>query len=97
MSPEQVDRVVKAAIPELKIALESVLENGAVHIFTLADATNSKTGIKTKLVCFIALDAPAAILEGTLKGIEEAQEINIRNFRQLKALEEAGKGEEIRP
>lgn len=93
MSPQQIDRVIQAAVPELKIALESLLKTGAAaHTFTLAEGTNSATGIKTTVVCFIALEGAAAIIEGTLQGLAKAQEINLRVYEQL-----AGKGEEVRP
>lgn len=83
MSDEQIDLVIAAAVPELKVALRGVLKGETVHIFNLADGRNLSTGIETKVVCFVATEAPAAVLEATARGLDKASEISVRAFKAL--------------
>jgi hypothetical protein len=70
---EMIDQCVAAMVPELKIALDSVMSGEACHAFTALDAANTASGLKQKIVCFLAFEYFADILEGTARGVDTAQ------------------------
>lgn len=74
MSDEDIERVLEAMVPELRTALKGVLGGESVHAFDCAAGTHSLTGIKTKLVCVVAHEAAAIVLESTARGIQMANE-----------------------
>jgi len=59
-----IDRVIEAAIPD---------------IFTLADGTNSQTGIRSRVECILAHGVFVPVIEGAARGIDEYQ----RNLRAM--------------
>jgi hypothetical protein len=78
MTDAQIDAVIEKIKPELRKALQGITRGEAVHIFNLVDGTNSKTGVKSKVVLFVAHEAPAALLEATVRGIDELGQIYAR-------------------
>lgn len=85
MTEEQLDRVIQAAIPELKVALRELLSGHAFHIFDIAAGHNSRTGVKSKIVIVLAQEAPGAVLEGCCRGMEESGKIFERQMGEIKA------------
>jgi hypothetical protein len=85
MTDAQIDALIEKVKPEIRVAIRAVMEGQAVHIFDLLDGTNSSSGIKTKFVMFIAHEAPAAILEATVRGFEECGQIYQRLIKQGEA------------
>jgi hypothetical protein len=69
----EIERVIEVAIPELREALKTVMQDhNPIDCFDIAKGTSSKTGVKTRYVCFIAHEFAACILEGTMKGIGDS-------------------------
>lgn len=69
---EQAERVIEAAIPQLRDALKGLLVCGdTLHIFVLDLATGRGQG-EAKIVCFIADECTALVLEGAARGIDAA-------------------------
>lgn len=83
MKDPGIERTIEAAIPELKLALRSIVEGSAVQIFTLADGVNQSTGVRSKILCFVVNDLSGAILEGTARGIEDSQKLLNEKMAQL--------------
>lgn len=84
MTSEQIERCIDAAIPELRTAIKTMIENQeGIHIFDIWSGRNSKTGIESKMVCFIAVDELALVLEGAAKGIGESQKLQMDRLKQL--------------
>lgn len=76
MNDRELDQLIDKMKPDIRRALRSVITGQqAVDIFTLADGTNSQTGAKSKLVLFVAHEAPAAFLEAALNGWSECNRI----------------------
>lgn len=89
MMPEKdLERCINAVLPELKVALRSIVNNGkASDAFTLLEWTqNSHGGVKSKIVCIVAVDTLAAVLEGTLQGVQQSNELYAAQVARMKGL-----------
>jgi hypothetical protein len=82
-TPEsEIERIIQEMIPELRVALKrTILDGVLVDCFDCAEAV--KSGVGVKWTCFIAVEGAAAVLEGTMKGLDESTKIW---NRQIKAL-----------
>ena len=83
MTDSQIDSLIERVKPELRTAFKALISGTGVHIFNFADGANSSSGVKSKIVCFLAHEAPAAILEGTAQGIDAAQKVFLSQMRTL--------------
>jgi hypothetical protein len=86
-TPEtELENIIQGMIPELRVALKRTILDGAlVDCFDCAEGIRSGVGIKW--TCFIAAEGAAAVLEGTMKGLDAST--TIWN-RQVEALKKAG-------
>lgn len=90
MTDKKIDEVVAAIIPDLRIAVTSLLTGAPVHIFNAFAGKNSITGVETKIVLFLAHEVPGIVLESVVNGMGEAnkrQEELLAEMRS-KALQE---------
>lgn len=74
MNDQQIEAFIERIKPDLKVAMKSLLSGKTVHMFDFAEGTNS-AGVRQKVVLFLANEPTAAILEGTVKGLDEAGRI----------------------
>jgi len=81
MNDAQIDALIERVKPDLKIAIKDLLSGKAVHIFNFAEGTNSSTGVRSKIVIFLAQEAPAAVLEGTVNGLDEAGNLLMKQLQ----------------
>lgn len=77
------DAVLEAAAPELRKALEAIFSGNLIHAFDVAVGTNSESGIQTRIVCILAHESAALVLEGTAKGIEQANQLYREQLAKL--------------
>jgi hypothetical protein len=84
VSDAELDRIIATAGPNLRTALQSVLSGNAVHLFNIADGTNSQTGVKTNFVCFIVQEYTAMILATTIQGIAASSEKAMADMMQAR-------------
>jgi len=85
MTDDQIDNLIDRVKPEIRVAIRAILDGQAVHIFTLLDGRNSQTGARTKLIMFVAHEAPVALLEATANGMNEMAGIYQRIMAEAQA------------
>jgi hypothetical protein len=74
MSDEQMDALIDGMRPDLKKAIRSIINGNLADWFPFGEGAVSGETI----VLFLAREAPAAVLESTLKGLATFNEIAIR-------------------
>lgn len=78
VSDEAIAAHVEKMIPDLRKATKALLSGTPAHRFDFGTSAASETGVQSKIVLFLCNEPIAAILEGTLEGIEESGKITMQ-------------------
>jgi hypothetical protein len=73
MTDQQIDSLIDALRPELRTAIKGLLAGELVHAFNIG-AHNSQTGQPGTMVCYIAHEPLAILIEGVLSGFGQMQQ-----------------------
>ena len=85
MTDEQIEQLIEHGIPELRVALKSMLrEHMVCHAFDFAVGTNAQTGIQSKIVVIMALEPVAMLLENCARGVKAMEDCIVRLQSQAK-------------
>ena len=72
MDDSQLREVLIAQIPRILEGLRQVVDNGHIFGLPLCTVSDSYTGQQQQVVMFLSPVVPAAILEGVIQGMGEA-------------------------